>query len=393
MAATPSPASVPYLDQQNALVATELAVGWPSFVSMFEWTPCTTQGYFERTTEEIRPAERGSDIANFQTPAQLRRGLRQAGISSEAITAAWPAWWSEEAIGSPSAEAELRFTLARRLGLSPTSLVTEEQATFVWQDSAKFKRLAATDRDAAVLTSFGRSTAASLGDAVAGPGRLDLPLASELRAAIMRQWGVVDLRGLLGVLWAFGVPAVYLRVFPLSAKRMDAMSVLTHERAVILLARDTKYPASLAFTVAHEMGHIARGHAAHQAVIDIGDPVESPDREDAEEEEANAYAKELLAGHPDFQPLPTHAEFNGDQLAEAAIRLGSELGIDPGVVAMCTAFETGRWRQGYRALNILGAVDEQLIDNVNRLAIGQLDLQSLPDDRAGYLRRLMGVTA
>lgn len=87
----------------------------------------------------------------------LRRELRNAGFSKEAIDAAWPKWWNEEAATSPSARAELRFALARNLGISPKSLI-DERVEFVWRDQARFKNLSgqhATEQ--AALNSFGTS--------------------------------------------------------------------------------------------------------------------------------------------------------------------------------------------------------------------------------------------
>ncbi len=83
--------------------------------------------------------------------------LRKAGISRAAIQAAWPSWWTEEAETSPSGRAELRFALARRLGLEPKPLLGE-RVEFVWNDEAKFKHLSAEgEAQKAALTSFGMS--------------------------------------------------------------------------------------------------------------------------------------------------------------------------------------------------------------------------------------------
>ena len=71
----------------------------------------------------------------------LRMRLHSAGLSAAAVDAAWPGWWTEDAEGSPSARAELRFALARNLGLSAKALVGE-RVDFVWRDTARFKHLA-----------------------------------------------------------------------------------------------------------------------------------------------------------------------------------------------------------------------------------------------------------
>ena len=66
---------------------------------------------------------------------RLRRELRDAGIANSAIDAVWPQWWNDEAEGSLTATAELTYTVARRLGLAPSSLFAGEPQ-FLWRDEA-----------------------------------------------------------------------------------------------------------------------------------------------------------------------------------------------------------------------------------------------------------------
>jgi hypothetical protein len=46
--------------------------------------------------------------------ASLRRELRNAGLTRQAIDAVWPEWWSEDAERSLSATTELKYTVAQR---------------------------------------------------------------------------------------------------------------------------------------------------------------------------------------------------------------------------------------------------------------------------------------
>lgn len=57
--------------------------------------------------------------------SKLFQELRKVGFSSDAIEAAWPSWWSDDISASPSSRAELRFALARKLGLSAKPLLGE----------------------------------------------------------------------------------------------------------------------------------------------------------------------------------------------------------------------------------------------------------------------------
>src|SRR3546814_9837309 len=84
------------------------------------------------------------------------RLIRRTGLSESAITAAWPDWWSEAAEASPAAQAELRFSLARKLGLDARSLLGEDQPRFIWNDSTRFKGFSGDpNAERPVIASFG----------------------------------------------------------------------------------------------------------------------------------------------------------------------------------------------------------------------------------------------
>lgn len=85
------------------------------------------------------------------------------GLSDSAIDAAWPEWWSEAADASASARAELRFSVARNLGLDPRSLLDDESPRFLWDDSAKYKNFKGdVEREKPAITAFGSSVARTL---------------------------------------------------------------------------------------------------------------------------------------------------------------------------------------------------------------------------------------
>ena len=64
-----------------------------------------------------------------------------------------------------------------------------------------------------------------------------------------------------------------LRIFPLKNKAMHAMVVRVRGRYAILLGRDATYPAPVAFTLAHELGHVLLGHLGDApALVDLRDP-------------------------------------------------------------------------------------------------------------------------
>ena len=168
----------------------------------------------------------------------LRRRLRQAGLSDPAINAAWPAWWSDAATVSRSARVELRFALARNLGLSPKSLLGD-RVEFVWKDEARFKHLLVKGGEQqSILTSFCITVGRLVLRASPERGPVVGISAEGLRGAVLRSRPFVDLVGLLASCWGLGIPVVHLRVFPLPAKSMHATVVTSGGRYAVLLGRE-----------------------------------------------------------------------------------------------------------------------------------------------------------
>lgn len=324
--------------------------------------------------------------------ATLRRELRQAGLSARAIDAAWPEWWSKSAEESLSARNELRYTLARRLGISPRSLF-EGPPRFTWRDDAKFKSLGTTsESEQTILTSFGVSLGRIAVQGTPPPQASLLADPSLLRAAIMSGSAYVQLNNLLAACWSFGIPVLKALVLPLSHKRMHAMTVATFGRFAIILGHDNKFPARAAFTVAHEIGHIALGHVGNaSALLEIEDPLQHGS-DDTEEVEADRFALQLLTGDPDFSVAPGLAEFNPSMVAQAVQDEAPKRGVSPGMLALSLGHSTGKWAPIFSALKRLP--DEYRPQDIglliNKIASMQFDWEKLSDDQGAYLRAIMG---
>jgi hypothetical protein len=325
------------------------------------------------------------------SPKELRVELRRAGIANAAVDAVWPQWWSSEAESSLSATAELTFTVARRLGLSPEDLLSGE-AKFVWRDETKYKRLTTkASREDAALSSFGCAVARA---AVAGlpGGAVPSHEAIAIREAILRNAAVVGARGLLAFAWGLGIPVLQLRVFPLQRKGMHAMSVGVRDRAAILLARAESYMAPMTFTLAHEIGHVMLGHLyGAEAVVDFGAPLESPDANDEEETAADRFALELLTGQAAPEVVTDVDRFSATQLAAAVAQQGPRLGIEPGILALCAGYNTGQWDKAYGALKIIPPQQQDVSGQINTIANRQLDWSAMTSDNRDYLHVVMGL--
>ena len=319
----------------------------------------------------------------------LRAELREAGLSRAVVEAAWPQWWSDEAEASISARTELRLAVARNLGLAPKALIGE-RVDFVWRDRARFKHLIAGDgMPIAALNSFGTSVGRSLIEATEGTGHLVGLSAAQLRG-ILLEMGVPDLPGLLTACWAFGVPVAHLHVWPLAQKAMHAMVVGQHGRHAILFSREASYPAMVAFTLAHEIGHIALGHVpADDILVDAEDPAGTADH-DEEEIAADHFALEVLLGDPDPDIRINFDTFNHAELADAVMRAGPEYGIDPGTLALAVAYRRNVWPVAMAAMRLIQPKPIVVSNLVNRVARSQLDLDRLGSDSAIFIERTLG---
>lgn len=328
---------------------------------------------------------------------QLRDRLKKAGLTTSAVEAAWPRWWSEEAEGSLAARVDLRFSLARNLGLEPHSLLEDDQApNFVWRDEARFKHLAGESaEERGAITSFGTALGSLLISAtppqkaeVAGQHAETLR-----RLALAGGAPYVRLLDLLSLCWSVGIPVIHLRVFPLPQKRMAAMSVRIGDRCAVLLGKDSHYPPHVAFYLGHELGHIALRHLRDDPVlVDLEDENPAGPGDDAEEQEADSFALELLTGDPRPKVLPeNHA--SGAALAQVALNSAQELQIEPGTLALCFGYSTGRWHTANAAIKRIYSTSKPVWSEVNRIAKRELDLSNLGADARSYLEAVLGSEA
>lgn len=326
----------------------------------------------------------------------LKLRLRGLGLSDSAISAAWPRWWSEAAEASASARAELRFGVARRLGLDPHSLLQDrDEPRFLWREEARFKHLSGeTELERAGITSFGRAIASILIAASKLPeDDLAGVTARDLRESVLVSGQpFVTLGDLLALSWALAIPVVHLRVFPWPQKRMAAMTVRVGGRSAVLLGKDSAYPATVAFYLAHELGHIALEHiAADRQIVDLEDETPASDAEDQEERDADAYALELLTGNPAPTVLPTGPGWaHGRALAQAALDTAQDLQIEPGTLALCFGHSTGDWQTANAALSHIYADARPVWIHVNAIARHQLESSDLPLDAFEFLDAVLG---
>lgn len=322
---------------------------------------------------------------------ELRKQLRDSGISKTTIDALWPAWWSAEAESSLSATTELRYTIARRLGIAPSSLF-DGPPRFIWRDQARFKNLGTTsDHEQAVLASFSVSVGrCALAGAPAASYSLVGVSAQELRTSILASSPAVGLDQLLSAAWALGLPTISLALFPLARKRMHAVTTRVGDGYALLIGRKSRFAAQVAYDIAHELGHVALDHVADQvALLDVDDPLRSSNI-DSEEEAADRFALELLTGSPEPEIWWNLDDFNGAMLSRAAMDASAATRVDPGVIILCFAHQTGSWGQAIHALRSIPPGPTSIGPYVNEVAAQQFEWARLPRESKDFLRAVMG---
>lgn len=325
---------------------------------------------------------------------QFRRRLKGFGLTDPAIDAAWPNWWSDEAESSSSAQTELRFSVARKLGLEPQSLLDDsDQPKFIWRDEARFKRLSGeTELERAGITSFGVTLANVLIAATTPLGQPSSTTATGLRQLILRSQHFVRLTDILSLTWSIGIPVIHLRVFPWPRKRMSAMTLRRGDRHAILVAKDSMYPAHIAFYLAHELGHAFLGHLQPgTVVVDLEDEELTPADVDPEEAAADSFALEFLTGAPGPTVLPsTNSKVTAAGLADAVLGASKELRIEPGTLALCFGYSTGNWQIANAAMSRIYTTAKPVWREINQIAIQQLVAERMSDDTVPFLTAVMG---
>jgi hypothetical protein len=172
---------------------------------------------------------------------------------------------------------------------------------------------------------------------------------------------------------------------------MAAMTVFVRDSPVILLSKDSKFPGQMAFYLAHEIGHIGLRHVGSGAVLVDMDDTPAPDDADADEVAADAFALELLTGESRPTVLSATGHASGTELARVAILSATDLGIEPGTLALCFAYSTGHWGTAMGAMKHIYPDATPLWQTINQVAMTQLLLERLPDDSRQYLLAALGL--
>ena len=313
---------------------------------------------------------------------QLLAQIRAIGFPTSFLRTLIPDWWTADVEAEPGALTDLKIRLARRLGLELQSLVGTGDVTLALPAVVRYKR-AVRLADAGVNRPFvAYCTALAQTVAAAMPSRSASPSSDgdTERDAILADADVafVSFNSLLRRCWEeLDIAVVHISRLPTLSKGFDAASYRVDGRYVIVLAKQSPYPAWASFLLAHELGHIAAGHVGEGEVI-VDDEPENPTGPNADETVADMYALATLASSKlvtvGIQGRPTAAA-----LARAAIATGRELHVDPGHLILRFARESGEWELAQLALARMHD-DVDVARDINRIALAHLALDDVGED-------------
>lgn len=253
-----------------------------------------------------------------------------------------PNWWDDEIAHNPAGYTEGLLLLSRNLGLDLASIQNESVPVGLRNlGPCKFKKSVTTSDEDLVLARIVPTRVAELIiPAVPVPNKPLLTSASEIRQLLLRTeapW--VDLASLVDYCWSVGLPVIHVSAFPPKAKKMDGLAYMRGGRYAIALCKNTHHSAWLLFILAHELGHIARGHVGSDGVL-VDEQMDRNSTDD-EEKAANAFALELLTGNPACQVFPVGSRVSARALARAAYQAGVAEQIDPGHIVLNCAYQMG----------------------------------------------------
>ena len=298
-----------------------------------------------------------------------------------------PKWWDDDISQNPAGYMQAADVIATLLGLDLESVLDDSASLRhreVGRQCLKLRRGVAEAELAqakCICTRAAELAHASMLTPFTGIPSSGAEIRQEILGTGVRH---VDLQSLLQYCWGRGIPVVYVSELPPGAKKPDGVAARIEGRPVIGLCKVTPFSAWLVFILAHELGHIARGHVDEDGIL--ADEDVTYNVADDQERAADAFAVELLTGDPNKQYDPA-GDLKTGELAKYAQAIGSFEQVDPGVVALNYAKHKDRWGPGINALKILEPGAKATL-TVHAEAFRRLRLDLLAEEERSFLQSI-----
>ncbi len=161
----------------------------------------------------------------------------------------------------------------------------------------------------------------------------------ELRSTLLRgtraeNRNYIALSDLINYAWACGIPVIHVKDFGKGVAKMDAAVVNVQDRPVIAICRDDNAFAKVAYKLAHELGHVAKGHWRDYGFI--ADVEFKVDDHDDIEREADEFACTLIYGDAHFRFSPLAID------PSEVVATGHAREIDPHALLLAFLREAGK---------------------------------------------------
>jgi len=319
------------------------------------------------------------------TVSAICEQLRSLGLSTSFIkNMAFPSWWKSELENDEGSIDQLLTSLSHRLFLRVNfSQDSDLSLAFLPFPAPKFK-LQKSQENPQLFSYLARSVANAVSSTVE---QAYFPIPSDalsIRQSILQRESCVNLDSLLDFCWRVGIPIVHFDKKPDGHVKSDGLVVMSEKRPVLLIGSSHKHSAWLLFILAHELGHIAKGHLQEGMLVDESflDGVN-----DEEEDAANQFAAQLLFGDV---PLQWAANLNKNRLLKKARCLSEERNLDPGALILNYGWQTKNWGCAVAALNLLEP-DANAPAQIN--AYYQRHSVSIDEDSRDYLQQVNVLTA
>jgi hypothetical protein len=269
-----------------------------------------------------------------------------------------PEWWDDALAENPANVALAEIAIARMLGFNIPSLRDPDVSlSLPSTTAARLKRTA--DVESSVLAPvvrvaerLARNLSPCLQDVPAFIGERS---ASKVRAAILARSQHVGLADLVDFAWQSGVLVAQLADRPARTGRLHGLALYCDDVPAVISTSSSDSPPWQAFRLAHELGHVMLGHVriGQAPILDASQDLDDPD---TEEQQANAFAFEVLTGQSRFS-MKAVTSLNAEDLAAQAPALGRRHHIHPGTLLLAHGHSANRMPAAQNALKMLGLTD------------------------------------
>jgi hypothetical protein len=303
-----------------------------------------------------------------------------------------PDWWDDELANVPANRAIAEAAISRHLKISVDRLATADAGLTIPSTVPVRLKSATRGTNAEVVRpsiAIAQRTATLLVQSLSSElTNFECSPAQNVRQEILAKRGSVTLDSLLEYCWSHGILIAHLDRLPrvTGFRKFDGLALFAHDRPVVLLAEKKDAPAWLAFHIAHELGHLMCRHVTPGSALL---PDENLERiiNDTDENEADAFANELLTGDP-CPNMKTIYGMTAEKLVKEILRVAPGKQIDPSVYALVYGHNADRMPVAVKALSLIKQ-DIGARGQIRRYLSQYISTDKLSDTDAHFLETLV----